>query len=267
MFYDKSFITNLLKCQQCERSYNDYDQPRMLPCGKTICNQCITIVERQICQNSFRCILCDEKHLLAEKQRFPVNELAANLIAAQPKEVYRGKETENFKKNLLNLEQLTKELTFDMEHGEDKIKHHCNELKRLVQLATEQKVNEINQLNQVYIKQIDDYELDCIEKYSTRSGSKLEQMKEIIAETNLFLIEKQNYLEQFQISDCEIFSSNERSCKLKSNLEEQILNIKSVLFDSNLMEFDINKSKVNEKLLGSFRFNKLYSTKTVSTQF
>jgi len=26
MFFDKTFISNLLKCQQCEQQYDDYDQ-------------------------------------------------------------------------------------------------------------------------------------------------------------------------------------------------------------------------------------------------
>jgi len=93
--------------------------------------------------------LCDEKHSLnsAEIQRFPVNELAVNLIAAQPRDVYRGRETGAFKKNLLNLEKLLNELSFDMENGADKIKTHCSELKRLTQLSTENKINELNDLN------------------------------------------------------------------------------------------------------------------------
>ena len=89
MFYDKKFISSLLKCQHCEQSYNELDQPSITPCGKTICNKCIFSIEKQIKNNSFQCILCDEKHYLSENsKRFPINELAVSLIEAQPKEVY-----------------------------------------------------------------------------------------------------------------------------------------------------------------------------------
>ncbi len=238
----------------------------MLPCGKTLCSKCISKIESQIFNNSFTCILCDEKHSLNSEilQRFPVNELAVNLIAAQPRDVYRGRETEAFKKNLLNLEKLLGELSFDMENGADKIKTHCSELKRLTQLSTENKINELNVLNGLFIKQIDEYEKSCIENISLNSEKLLTlPLKEVVSEANKFLNEKRQYLDQFQINELEIISSNEKLNQIKLNLEEQLLNVKSFLFENNLMEFEINKNKLEKEVLGYFRFNKLYSTKNV----
>ena len=238
----------------------------MLPCGKTLCSKCISKIELQIVNNSFRCILCDEKHSLnVEAKRFPVNELAVSLIDAQPRDVYRGKETEAFKKNLLNLDKLLNELTFDMANGAEKIKLHCSELKRLTQLATENKIKELNNLNNLFIKQIEEYELVCIEKYAINSEKlTASTLNEVINEAKEFLNEKRSYLDQFQINEFEIVNSNEKLNRLKMNLEDQLLNVKSFLFENSLMEFEINKSNLDKNVLGAFHFNKLYSLKNVS---
>ena len=64
------------------------------------------------------------------------------------------------------LENLLNELTFNITNGNDKIKYHCSELKRLVQLSTEQKIIELNNLNEILVKKIDNYEKECTLRYS-----------------------------------------------------------------------------------------------------
>lgn len=54
--------------------------------------------------------------------------------------MWRGKLCEKLKINLQKLEALTQELQFDFENGSDKIKGHCNEQRRRVQLVTENKI-------------------------------------------------------------------------------------------------------------------------------
>ncbi len=38
MFYQEASIVHLLNCQNCKLKY---DEPRLMPCGKTVCNRCI----------------------------------------------------------------------------------------------------------------------------------------------------------------------------------------------------------------------------------
>ena len=47
-----------------------------------------------------------------------------------------------------------------------KIKEYCIEQRRLVQLSTENKIQEINNINEQLIKQIDDFKNQCILSYS-----------------------------------------------------------------------------------------------------
>jgi hypothetical protein len=100
-----------------------------------------------------------EEHSLAKKG-FPLNEILVSLLLEQPNEVYRSKESEQLKLNLTKIETLLNELSFDMGHGVDKIKEHCIELRIQVQLAVEHKIQEINEFNDAFIKQIDAAEND-----------------------------------------------------------------------------------------------------------
>lgn len=171
----------------------------------------------------------------------------------QPNEVYRGKESEQLKSNLNKLESLLNELSFDMEHGEDKIKDHCIELRIQVQLAAEQKIQEINEFNDAFIKQIDLYEKECTEKLTLDKELK-SSLDAAINEVKCFLAEKRSYLGRFQISEEEIAHSNEKSNEYKSNLDFQKMNIKSLTFNNRLLEFEMNKNRLDEMSVGFLHF-------------
>ncbi len=107
-------------------------------CFVVICSLRISKIEKEAIKSKFKCI-CSVEHLVL-KEGFGINEYAFNLLTSKAKEMWRGKLCEKLKINLQKLEALTQELQFDFENGSDKIKGHCNEHRRLVQLATENKI-------------------------------------------------------------------------------------------------------------------------------
>ena len=47
-FHDHSKLQNeILKCDQCQESFNLYDQLRFLPCYETICSICVGKIEKK----------------------------------------------------------------------------------------------------------------------------------------------------------------------------------------------------------------------------
>ena len=167
--------------------------------------------------------------------------------------MYRSKESEQLKSNLTKLETLLNELSFDMGHGVDKIKEHCIELRIQVQLAVEHKIQEINEFNDAFIKQIDSYEKECTVKTAVDKELK-QSLEAVIDEVKKFLSEKREYLCRFQISEEEIAHSNEKSNEYKSNLEFQKMNIKSLTFNNRLLEFEMNKNRLDEMSVGFLHF-------------
>ncbi len=47
MIYTENYIRNLLKCNQYNEKFSDYEQPRSLPCGKIICSLCSGKIEKE----------------------------------------------------------------------------------------------------------------------------------------------------------------------------------------------------------------------------
>ena len=171
-FYEPSEIADLLNCEHCLQSYGQYYPPRILPCcAKTICDTCAHQIQRQIKENKFKCSVCSKDSLMPING-FLVNNVVVKLITKQLKEISRGQEAEKLKQNLRDLEDLINKLVFEMENGEYFIKEDCRELRRQVQLAKEEKIEEINQQCDALFLKIDNYEEKCKQKYKEISEAK-----------------------------------------------------------------------------------------------
>ena len=71
MFFEQDQILTVLNCSKC---INRIDEPRLLPCGNTVCNDCITTltVSRNPNSNMFECAMCLNEHMLPNEE-FPLN--------------------------------------------------------------------------------------------------------------------------------------------------------------------------------------------------
>ena len=80
MFYEQNKIEAFLICSK----YNqEFDEPRILPCGNTFCSACLeTLVKTTDNKdNSFKCSLCQGTHKNAE---FPMNNVVKGLMKTSP---------------------------------------------------------------------------------------------------------------------------------------------------------------------------------------
>jgi hypothetical protein len=248
MIFEETYIKNLLKCNKCNEKFNDYEQPRSLPCGKIICSSCLDKIEKEAVQSKFKCI-CSNEHQIP-KEGFGINELALHLLTSKAKEMWRGKRYEQLKINLQKLEALKRELKFNFENGSDKIKEHCNEQRRLVQLATENTMEELNKINEELITEIDNFEIECIKCYSAIDVSFKEKLNRLIDETKSFLNEKQEYLKQIQLDEDELKTFNNLSANLQIDLNKELKDLKSKIFGHKLIRFNSNSNKINSSILG-----------------
>jgi uncharacterized protein YlaI len=94
MFFEEPKINDKLNCEKCKHRF---DEPRMLPCGKTICKKCTFTLE--INQNRFKCILCEKNHFI-DDDGLPLNHLIYNFLLQNPVDVSRGEYGEKLKDNL-----------------------------------------------------------------------------------------------------------------------------------------------------------------------
>ena len=270
MFYEQSVINKLLKCQHCNQSYEEYFSPRILPCcSKTICQHCVRFMARKSLENksnemrslerrssrktTFKCLICQEESIMPSKG-LPINEAVALLMSAQPIEVSRGAEAEKLKQNIIDLDNLANKLNFELDNGEHLIREHCTDLKRQVQLVKEERIREIRKKGDSLIERIENYQLNCIQKYQEMKKLKKIEKKELLTQVNNVIQKQKTYLNQLKINDNETIASNESLIEFKSRLEQERENVKNLVFNNQLMKFDVNTTKVGEELLGLLDF-------------
>ena len=153
-----------LICSGC----NDiFIAPRQLPCNKSLCTSCITLIENP---NEFKCILCNQIHQIP-KNNFPTNDQLTEKLN-KLKEFNSTKEVQELKSTLNNIEAKLKQNEFGLTNGEYVIKEQCTELRRQVQLAKETKIERINKESDEMIAKIDEFENDRINEFDKDSNSK-----------------------------------------------------------------------------------------------
>lgn len=250
MFYEENQINKLLNCSKCNIKF---DVPKVLPCGKKICSKCVKLIKLEDDLREFECIMCSEEHVMP-KSGLPTCETLSVLLLEKPNEVYRSQNVEKLKKNLNEIRLHLDKLDYDFNNGVDIIKEHCIELRTLCQLATEQTILDINKFNEIMIKQIDDYEKECISKFTQNNRSIRDKFQSIINETNKFDEEVVAYLKKFQIDDCDVQKLNEQAVKYNSKLKYEKNKLASEIFDGKIKQFIRNKKKISEQILGRFGY-------------
>jgi len=247
---------NILKCDQCKEPFNAYDQPRFLPCGETICSTCVVKIEKEATNSKFKCGICMKDHFIPE-EGFPINKKISDLITADPIEISRGKEYEKLQKSLNELQSIIQLLCYGCEDGTDLIAEYCNEQIRLIQLSTENKIEQMNKLSDELIAFVREYERTCIELYSNKNKTVKEYLNKTINEANTFLNEKQVYLQQLKTDDDEIKVFNSTCEKLQTDLSRKVVKLKSLIFNNRLIKFISNTKDINKHELGYFDYEQL----------
>ena len=201
MFFEEIQILGVLKCANC---FNKYDEPKILPCGYTLCNVCIDSIEKNIKNNGdeFNCNLCNENHILP-KNGFPLNKTLMELLKRQPNEVFRSKLVESFKMNLKEIDAKRRELEFSLFNSVDKVKEYCLKFRGEIDLAAEKALQKINQTRDSMLKEVNEYEQNTIEAIEINLLNK-ENFKNSIEELKKFFTESGDYLKKLQIDEDEV---------------------------------------------------------------
>lgn len=255
--YDTSKLQNeILKCDECKVSFNSYDQPRILPCGETICSTCLLKIEKRAMNKRFKCSLCLADHYIPDNG-FAINKKMYALITSEPMEISRGYEYDRLQENLNKVLSISKLLFSDCENGHDIISEYCNEQIRLIQLSTENKIEQINKLSDELIAFIREYERKCVESYLNNKKLIKVEIDKILNEANIFINEKQAYLQQYKIDDKEIKKFNKRSEELQTILSKKSKKLKYSIFDNNLIRFISNAQKIDKFEIGNFDYGHL----------
>ena len=111
MFYEEAKIKNVLNCVKCNQRL---DEPRILPCGESICAYCHLSIK--VNNNKFKCFVCQKDHQMSEKG-LPISKRLLDILALNPEEVYRSKEVTKLKEHIKVIQEDINKLSFGINNG------------------------------------------------------------------------------------------------------------------------------------------------------
>jgi hypothetical protein len=255
MFYEEKEINELTTCPYCK---NKYDDPRALPCGLSMCFSCIQILTENL---SLSCV-CKQSHKIPIDGFFK-NTVAAKLTEKRANDVYRSEKVEELKQNLKRMKQQTDSFNKDMNVGRNKIIEYFNDVKNEVQLKTEKVIEAIKQHSFDILKQIDDYQNECLMNYDRSNSTCVKQQCGELKKSEEFYAKWSDYLSKFSISENDISIANQESSRLINSLDHEHYEYKCKLFGDNLMKFKESESKIDSWLIGGVIYESFSLTKAI----
>ena len=257
MFYEEKEINELIICPYCKLRYSD---PRLLPCGLSLCFDCIQLLTDY--DTNFISCACNSTHQIPNNG-FLKNTGISRLAETIPNEVFRSSIVEDFKKNLAEMKQKLDTFRNEVNKGKDKIFEDCGMIKNEIQLKTESLIEVIKLISLGLIKQVDDYEKDCLFNFEKSVGN-LNFTNEKLINASDFYLKWSQYLKNYSILEKQILKANEDTNKLLDLLDKQFDEYKSELFGGILIEFRGNNHALNSGFIGSLTYDNINLEKAVN---
>jgi hypothetical protein len=181
----------------------------------------------------------------------PINQSLKSLLQIEPSEVYRSNQVQKLKELLNDIFFKMNSISFGIKHTNDHVKQYCIDLRNEVQLATEVNIQQINNFNEDLIKDIDQFERDCIQFNKSNENTR-DEFIQILNELENFHSEWSQYLKRLQINDEIISGANEIAEKLSVKAEEEKIKLENSIFNGHILKFRKNSNKLNRSILGIF---------------
>jgi hypothetical protein len=236
MFYQADKIDTILICKICDNKMVD---PRILPCGKSVCHRCVDILA-DTDKKKIKCQNCAKTHEIPD-EGFCINQLAQEMLKFEAKEVFHPNHKEEFK-TILDILNGTKEsIESTLECGDAKIRDHCDKVRNDMQLAIEQAHAKLDEYHKEFMDEIDKHEKECQAKFKTIQRNKVD-IEKAINESNELLSKSNDLLKQFRIDKTELAILSENAQLILTNLEQIKDEIQTNMFNGSLLKFEKQKS-------------------------
>jgi hypothetical protein len=232
MFYQAEKIDSILICKICENKMVD---PRILPCGKSVCHRCVDILA-DTDKKKINCESCAKIHEIPE-EGFLINQIVQEMLKCEAKEVLQSNHIEEFKKCLDILNSTKQTIESTLESGDSTIRDHCDKVRNDIQLAIEQAHAKLDEFHKDFMHEIDNHEKECQAKFKSIRQNKAD-IEKAINESN-DLLSKSNYLlKQFKIDQTELATLLESAHSILTNLETIKDGIQREMFNESLLKFE-----------------------------
>ena len=253
MFMDTSEI---LICQHCNKKY---DEPKLLPCGNTVCNGCIKALSSSkkekkktpaakkpenvydLISNEFKCLMCEDNHEFPVDKRFPTNQHLLKLLNKDLKLFNFGESAEKLKTYVHSLQTNKLELQELALNGREFIADYCKQIRSDIESATEKEVQCIYKRHEELLAEARFYEKETIDVYE-KNKDRFHQKQSL---NDLF--RRVLNFEQNQ-SKLDVLEATRVAKDLDDKIKELKEKLTHFLFNGNVMKFHENKNSSAESV-------------------
>ena len=118
------------------------------------------------------------------------------------------------------------------------IREHCDSIRHKVDLAREIALESIQKASNTLMKEIDEYERECLSSWSAVKESTEVTMEDVSKRMRAFLDEQQEHLQSVQTSDDELTLRLDEARKLSKELSDRKKELKAAMFNNKLASFN-----------------------------
>ncbi|RNA12206.1 hypothetical protein BpHYR1_041405, partial [Brachionus plicatilis] len=221
----------LFKCKFCQKTLND---PRILPCGESICSTCVPAGCKRL-----KCKSCHEKHPVPQKG-FVANKCLAKSLESTL-------DSEDLKPRFKEYQLQVKDITSKMDRiqnlcAQSEISNYCSNLINQIDLQYEYTVQRISDLRHKLIQDARAYEHTCNVKLLENKNTietNLQNLREISGKIRTKC--QKNIFSKQEINEIEML-------KIKFDDQEKKL-MKNIFFHSSF-NYLLPEQKINDDFLG-----------------
>jgi hypothetical protein len=201
MFYAADDISSELQCPKCE---DRFVNPRVLPCGQSICLECILeLQQKSVNKSSIMCV-CAKQHKIQNNEDgliFAPNKFLNKILATSFREIYRGKSVEELKSMLESLRAKTDSLDNTVKSHSTNMFDRYASIRNEIDLAAEILIANVNDLRDELLgKLLCESEKCCVKNSKPNEDTYLEEVNEFHA--NGLKILKMVDLKEEMIEEC-----------------------------------------------------------------
>ncbi|CAF0757240.1 unnamed protein product [Brachionus calyciflorus] len=254
MFYELDKLESQLKCPKCLLKYVS---PRILPCGKSLCQNCIDQLCNYNLLNFIKCPICCKSHAVPD-EGFIINEFIVKTLDIKPEKVYRCASYEQFDTLLNEIESDLIEIETRLNYPENKIRDYCDKIRNQIDLNTEKLIEKINNHREQLLNELSIYEQNCIENLMRIERKDL--YEKILNENSQKIKSYYNYLNQSRINEDQVKQMIEEAKIQEYKLKNNIKILNSKLFGKNLIHFEESTKILDSNILGKITYDDLNFT-------
>lgn len=245
-----------LICKNCQQPFQI---PKLLPCGESICQNCLDKLTNEASKKGIKCPFCNSNHKIP-KNGFPTQKLLQDLIKSE----ILSDDTDNNSHLMSNLNEiLTKiesglnDVNNSLDGSIEKIQTHCDFMRDEIEISIESIIDELNELKEVLFKEIKNYEEKCKEKIVEKNSKEYVNLKDLI--DNAY--RKLNNWKQIQdLNEDDLVNIASEAEKLLFKLRNLRYEYEKYYFNDQVMYYKERKTGLDMNILGKLAYRSYINT-------